>query len=62
MAAGKSSNYSSVQAEHPEFGTAIGESYATVNAAVARAVDLIREGYTVEIFSASAVAPRWNLR
>jgi len=39
-------------------GTAIGESYATMNAAVARAAELIREGYTVEIFSAPAVAPR----
>ena len=50
-------NYS-VQAEHPEFGFAIDESYATMNAAVARAAELIKEGYTVEIFSASAVASR----
>jgi hypothetical protein len=55
---GAGENYYSVQAEYPEFGFAIGESYATINAAVARAAELIREGYTVEIFSASAVAPR----
>ena len=47
-----------VQAEHPEFGTALGESYASMPAAIARAVELLREGYTVEIRSVPSVAPR----
>jgi hypothetical protein len=58
MAASENLSGYSVQAEPPESGTAIGESYANMPAAIARAVELIREGYTVEIFSASSVAPR----
>jgi hypothetical protein len=49
-------NYS-VLAEHPERGTVIGESFSTINAAIACAVELIQDGYDVEIFSASPLAP-----
>jgi hypothetical protein len=40
-----------LQAEHPEAGTAIVESHATIKAAIARAAELITDGYCVEIGS-----------
>ena len=55
MAAGENLSSYSVRAEHPESGSAIGESYASMPAAIVRAVELLREGYAVEIRS---VAPR----
>jgi hypothetical protein len=56
MAVGENPSHYLVQAEHPELGTTIGENYATMNAAVARAVELIQDGYTVEISSTSSLA------
>jgi hypothetical protein len=58
MAAGEASNYYLVQAEHPESGTAAGESYASMSAAIARAVELLQEGYIVEISSVATVVSR----
>jgi hypothetical protein len=55
IAAGENPSGYSVRAEHPDFGTASRESYASIPAAIVRAVELLREGYTVEIFSASSV-------
>jgi hypothetical protein len=58
MATGKDSDNYSVLAEHPEFGTASGESFTSISAAVARAAELIQDGYSVEILSGSSPAPR----
>ena len=57
MAAGERPGGYLVQAEHPDFGT-IGETFANMPAAIARAVELLREGYTAEILSVSSLAPR----
>ena len=40
-----------LQAEHPAVGTTIVESHATMKAAIARAAELIADGYRVEIGS-----------
>jgi hypothetical protein len=40
-----------LQAEHPTIGDTIVESSATLNAAVARASELIKAGYRTEIWS-----------
>jgi hypothetical protein len=40
-----------LQDEQPEAGTAIVESHATMKAAIARAAELIADGYRVEIGS-----------
>jgi len=45
-----------VQAEHPESGSVLEENYVGIPAVIARAVELLREGYTVEIRSDSSVA------
>jgi hypothetical protein len=55
MATGEIRSGYTVRAEHPESGLALEERYAGIPAAIARAVELLREGYAVEIRS---VAPR----
>ena len=55
MAAGGNPGSYSVRAEHQESELAIEETYASIPAAIARAVELRQEGYAVEIRS---VAPR----
>ena len=45
-----------LQAEHPEARTAIVESHATMEAAIARAAELIANGYRVEIGSPPALS------
>ena len=44
-----------LQAEHPTIGDTIVESSATLNAAVARASELIKAGYRTEIWSPVSV-------
>jgi hypothetical protein len=44
----------SVQAKHPETGETAGESFADIKDAIARAAELIRAGYVVEIRSATS--------
>jgi hypothetical protein len=46
----------SVQAQHPETGETVGESFADMKNAIARAADLIRAGYIVEIRSGKSPA------
>ena len=45
----------SVQAEHSQTGDAVREGYATMHAAVIRAVDLIQAGYSIEIWSPASL-------
>jgi hypothetical protein len=45
----------SVQARHPKTGETAAESFADIKDAVARAADLIRAGYIVEIRSDTAM-------
>jgi hypothetical protein len=45
-----------VQAHQPETGETAGESVADMKGAIARAVELIRAGYIVEITSAASPA------
>jgi hypothetical protein len=54
MVAGRKSDNYSVLGEHPERG-ALDESFSTISAAVARAVEFIRNGYSIEIVSASSL-------
>jgi hypothetical protein len=44
-----------LQAEHPTIGDTIVESSATLNAAVARASELMKAGYRTEIWSPLSV-------
>ena len=44
-----------LQAEHPTIGDTIVESYAALNAVVARASELIKAGYRTEIWSLASV-------
>jgi hypothetical protein len=44
-----------LQAEHPTIGDIIVESSAALNAAVARASELIKAGYRTEIWSPASV-------
>ena len=46
----------SVQAQHPETGETAGEDFADITHAIARAAELIRAGYIVEIRSATSPA------
>jgi hypothetical protein len=46
----------SVRAQHPETGETAVESFADIKHAIARAAELIRAGYIVEIRSAIAAA------
>jgi hypothetical protein len=46
----------SVQARHPETSETAGESFAHIEDAIARAAELIRAGYIVEIRSATSPA------
>jgi hypothetical protein len=45
-----------VQAQHPETGETAEESFAHIDDAIARAAELIRAGYSVEIRSAASPA------
>lgn len=45
-----------VQAQHPETGETAEESFAHIDDAIARAAELIRAGYGVEIRSAASPA------
>jgi hypothetical protein len=45
-----------VQAQHPETGETAEESFAHIDDAIARAAELIRAGYSVEIRSAASSA------
>ena len=58
MDTGKSKASYSLQARHPNGGDTISESYATMKAAVARAVELLQAGYTVEIASPPLIETR----
>jgi hypothetical protein len=46
----------SVQAQHPETGETTGESFADIKDAIARAAELARAGYIVEIRSTTQPA------
>jgi len=46
----------SVRAQHPETGETAEESFAVIKHAIARAAELIRAGYIVEIRSATPPA------
>jgi len=48
----------SVQAEHSQTGDVVREGYATMNAAVMRAADLIQAGYSIEIWSPASLERR----
>ena len=48
----------SLQASHPDRGDVVSESYSTMKAAVARAVELLQTGYTVEIRSSPLIETR----
>jgi hypothetical protein len=41
----------SVQAKHSQTGDVVRESHATMKAAVARGVELVQAGYSIEIWS-----------
>jgi hypothetical protein len=45
----------SVQARHPETGETAGESFAHIKDAIARAAELVRDGYSVEIKTSPAL-------
>jgi hypothetical protein len=45
-----------VLTRHPETGEAAGESFTHIKDAIARAAELIRDGYSVEIKSATSPA------
>ena len=47
----------SLQASHAD-GDVVSESYPTIKAAVARAVELLQRGYTVEIASSPSIETR----
>ena len=44
-----------VQAEHPKTGDAVSASYATMNAALARSIELLQAGYSLEIWSPASL-------
>ena len=48
----------SLQAHRPDGGDVISENYTTMKAAVARAVELLQAGYTVEIASSPLIETR----
>jgi hypothetical protein len=48
----------SLQARHADGGDDVSESYPTIKAAVARAVELLQRGYTVEIASSPSIETR----
>ena len=58
MTVGETQTAYSVRAQHPVSGLAIAESYASIPATIARATELLRDGYTIEIRSVSLVMRR----
>ena len=45
----------SVHAEHSQTGDVVREGYATLQAAVARAAELLQAGYSIEIWSPASL-------